>query len=232
MGAALGAAVEHAEGPGLDMRPEAEHAEVGFHQHLGRAGAQMDVADEGILRHLRLDMAGIAEVAQRARHVQRLQPGMPAAVDRDQRHAAVRRDFAAQPALRRVEAYLDAVAVGDIERFRNQVILGAVSQPRCLEAGGCMRELAALCDVDGDMEEIARLLRQSDLGPGMKHDQRSPAGAKSRHDGILAKQRQPKGVAPDIQGRRYIGHPEMDRPETGQWRQQSFIHRRLSDCGQ
>lgn len=63
MRAAFGAAVEHAEGPGLDMRPEAEYAEIEFHQHLRCAGAHMDVADEGVLRHSLLDMAGIADIA-------------------------------------------------------------------------------------------------------------------------------------------------------------------------
>lgn len=158
---------------------------------------------------------------------------MRAAVDGNQSHAAVGRHFAAQEALRRVEANFYTVAgwIGDIERFRNQVILRAVSQARCLEAGCRVGEIAAAGNVDGDVEEIARLLRQRQLGAGMEHDQRPAADAKLRLGYVLAKRCQPKRVAPDIQGRRHIGYPQMDRPETSHRRQQSFVHRRLSDCG-
>lgn len=229
---APGAAVEHAETSRLDVRAEAEHTDIEFHQFFRRAGAHMDVADEGVLRHPLLDMAGIAEVAQKAREMERLEPGMRAAVGADQRHAAIGRHLAAQTAFRRVEADLDAVAgrVGNVERFRNQVVLGAVAQAGSLKPGGGVGEVAAARHMDGDMEEIARFLRQGDLRSGVEHDKLPPAGAELRRGGILAEDRQSERVAPDDQGSRDVGHPEMDRPETGGLRQ-PFVHRRPSDCG-
>ena len=85
--------------------------------------------------------------------------------------------------------------------------------------------------MDSDVEEIARFLRQGQLRSGMEHDQRPAASAEFRRGVVLASRHEPERVVPDGQSRRDVGHLEMNRPETGGLRQQSFVHRHLSDCG-
>ena len=111
------------------------------------------------------------------------------------------------------------------------MVLGAMPEAGRPQPGGDARQFLACRDMDSDMEEIARLLRQWGACAGVQHDQRLAVDAELGCCIILAKDREADRVAPHRQGCGNIDDAQMNRAETGGTGQQFLaLHLISSDC--